>query len=353
MKRWLYWLSWAAALGLVVFAGFLGWSRIHPRGVFAAGNSLEPRPTATQASAPALPSVMPALAASSSANGLHRRAMLKTEIPQRPRYEAVEYTVKPGDSVFGIAAEFGVEPETVLWANYDVLQDDPHSLSPGMVLRIPPVDGVYYHWQEGDTLESVADSFDADVEDILNWTGNRFDLTDPQVEPDSWVMIPGGQREFQQWIVPVPARGSAGVSTGLYGGGGCAGASDGLYGSGAFIWPTSNHTLSGNDYWSGHLAIDIGVGIGEPIVAADSGVVVFAGWAAGGYGYTVAIDHGNGYQTLYAHNSSINVSCGQSVRQGQLIALGGSSGNSTGPHLHFEVRLNGGFVSPWYVLPAP
>ena len=80
---------------------------------------------------------------------------------------------------------------------------------------------------------------------------------------------------------------------------------------------------------------------------------MFAGWSTGGYGYVVAIDHGNGYQTLYAHLNSVNVYCGQSVYLGQLIAAGGSTGHSTGPHLHFEIRYQGGFVNPWYVLPAP
>ena len=118
-------------------------------------------------------------------------------------------------------------------------------------------------------------------------------------------MIPGGRREFQQWIIPVQPRGAAGVSSGVYGGGVCSGGYEGLYGTGSFIWPTINHYISGNDYWSGHLAIDIGSSLGEPISAADSGVVVFAGWATGGYGNTVAIDHGNGYQTLYAHLDSV------------------------------------------------
>ena len=114
-----------------------------------------------------------------------------------------------------------------------------------------------------------------------------------------------------------------------------------------------NHTLSGNDYWSGHLAIDIGAGEGAAIYAADSGVVVFSGPAAGGYGNMIMIDHGNGYQTLYAHLSQVIAGCGRSVQQGQTIGIAGSTGKSTGPHLHFEVRYLGGFVSPWYVLPAP
>lgn len=139
----------------------------------------------------------------------------------------------------------------------------------------------------------------------------------------------------------------------MYGAGACPGGYEGVYGTGSFIWPAINRTISGNDYWSGHLALDIGAALGEPISAADSGVVVFAGWSTGGYGYAVAIDHGNGYQTLYAHLSKVNVSCGQSVSQGQTIGLAGSTGNSTGAHLHFEIRYQGGFVNPWYVLPAP
>ena len=81
--------------------------------------------------------------------------------------------------------------------------------------------------------------------------------------------------------------------------------------------------------------------------------MVFAGSAFGGYGNMVVIDHGNGYQSLYAHLSSVGVSCGQSVLQGQYIASAGNSGYSTGPHLHFEIRYLGGFINPWYVLPAP
>jgi murein DD-endopeptidase MepM/ murein hydrolase activator NlpD len=139
----------------------------------------------------------------------------------------------------------------------------------------------------------------------------------------------------------------------VLGAGACAGPFEGAYGTGAFIWPAGNHYLSGNDFWSGHLAIDIAAGMGASVYAADSGVVVFAGPAFGGYGNMVMIDHGNGYQTLYAHMSSVGTSCGSSVYQGQYIGLSGSTGNSTGPHLHFEVRYLGGFVNPWFVLPAP
>jgi len=274
-------------------------------------------------------------------------------IPNRPREEVLSYTVDFGDSVFGVAKKFGVKPETVLWANYDLLNDNPDLLMPGMALNIPPVDGVYYQWQDGDTLEAVAARFEVQVEDILNWPGNQIDLVNPEITPGTWIMIPGGRREFRQWLVPTIPRGAAGVSKAVYGPGACEGGYEGAFGSGAFIYPTTNHTLSGNDYWSGHLGLDLAAASGARVSAADSGVVVFAGWSYGGYGYMVMIDHGNGYQTVYAHLSQVKVGCGQSVSQGQMIGLAGSTGNSTGPHLHFEVRYLGGFINPWYVLPAP
>lgn len=286
-------------------------------------------------------------------DAIPRRVVVYTDIPQRPKLEVEDYRVMSGDSVFSIALSNDLTPETVLWSNYDVLKDNPHSIAVGMELKIPPTNGIYYQWQEGDTIEKIAAEFRSDPREILYWPGNRFDLTNPVVNPGSWIMIPGGQREFQQWIIPVIPRGAAGVSAGIYGSGACTGGYEGIYGTGGFIWPAVNHYISGNDYWSGHLAIDIAAAPGERISAADSGVTVFVGWATGGYGNTVAIDHGNGYQTLYAHLSGVAVGCGQSVTQGQTIGYGGSTGNSTGPHLHFEIRYQGGFVNPWYVLPAP
>jgi LysM repeat protein len=282
---------------------------------------------------------------------IFRRTNIHTNIPTRSRTNVLEYSVTTGDSVFGIAKSFNVHPETILWANYDQLNDSPDMLNPGMTLNVPPVDGVYYQWQEGDTFESVAAKFEASVQDILGWEGNNFDLTNPQVAPEQWIMVPNGHREFRQWVVPTIARAHSGVSKSVLGPGACEGDYSGAYGSGGFAWPSSQHTLSGNDYWSGHLGIDIAGSLGDGVFAADSGVVVFAGWANGGYGNMVMIDHGNGYQTLYAHLSSVSTACGQSVGTGSYIGAIGSTGNSTGPHLHFEVRYLGGFISPWYVLP--
>jgi murein DD-endopeptidase MepM/ murein hydrolase activator NlpD len=282
---------------------------------------------------------------------ISRWADLYTLSPQRSRVEVLRYTVQPGDAIFGIARKFDLEPETILWGNYDVLNDDPHMLEVGQELNILPVDGTYYQWKAGDSLEAVAASFEVDKEAIIDWPGNEIDFMDPVIEPGTWLIVPDGRRELRRWLVPTIARGQAGVGTAL-GPGGCTGDySDGIVGTGGFIWPAANHYISGNDYWSGHLAIDIAAGYGAPIWAADSGVAVFAGWSTVGYGYMVMIDHGNGWQTLYAHLSQVDAVCGQNLIQGQLIGLAGSTGNSTGPHLHFETRYEGGFVNPWYVLP--
>jgi murein DD-endopeptidase MepM/ murein hydrolase activator NlpD len=289
----------------------------------------------------------------SKTENILRRAIYDTDIPVRQKGVVESYTVLQGDSLFGIAEENNISPETLLWANFSVLNDNPDEIVPGMVLSVPPVNGVYYQWQEGDTFDTVASNFETAPEKIVNWFGNNLDIVNPSVDPGNWIMVVDGQREFKQWVIPIVARGSAGVSSTAYGPGGCVGPFDGAYGTGSFAWPSSIHTLVGNDFWSGHLALDIATGEGLSILAADSGVVVFAGWANGGYGNTVMIDHGNGYATLYAHMAYVSIGCNASVAKGQSVGGGGSSGNSTGPHLHFEVRLWGGFINPWFVLPAP
>jgi hypothetical protein len=346
--------TWMLALSLVLMAAYIGW---HAQNIQANPNqtSLTPTPQTNLLTSPVnlgsamLPGFMELL----PQEGIFRRTALHTNIPSRARTSVIEYTVTGGDSVFGIAKSFNLHPETILWANYDLLNDSPDMLNPGMKLFVPPVDGVYYQWKTGDTLESVAAKFDAKVQDILNWEGNNFDLTNPTVSPDSYIMVPNGHREFKQWLVPTIARAHSGVSKSVLGPGACEGDYSGAYGSGAFAWPTASHILSGNDYWSGHLGIDIAGNLGDGIFAADAGVVVFAGWANGGYGNMVMIDHGNGYQTVYGHMSVVAATCGQSVYTGSYIGAVGSTGNSTGPHLHFEVRYMGGFIDPWYVLPPP
>jgi murein DD-endopeptidase MepM/ murein hydrolase activator NlpD len=358
--------SWIIALILVGFALYLGWRLASNQPLLLSAlpsvftNRADSSKTMSNSSDHESPSkqaefgeAMPDFIPSRMVASIFRRSDLHTAIPNRPDEKVRSYTVTKGDSVFDIAARFKIKPETVLWANYEQLNDNPDMISVGMPLLVPPTNGVLYKWQDGDTVEGVAGKFEAKPENILAWSGNNIDLVEPKIEPGALIFVPGGQREFRQWLIPTIPRGNAGVSPELYGGGACSGNFSGAYGSGAFIWPAANHILSGNDYWSGHLGIDIAAGEGAQIYAADSGVVVFAGWANGGYGNMVMIDHGNGYQTVYAHLSNVAIGCGRSVNQGAIIGYAGSTGNSTGAHLHFEVRYQGGFVSPWYVLPAP
>ena len=129
---------------------------------------------------------------------------------------------------------------------------------------------------------------------------------------------------------------------------------EGVEGTGTFIWPSQYQALSGGDFKIGHPGFDLSAPSGSPVYAADTGVVIFAGWTGGvGYGNAVLIDHGNGYQTLYAHLSQVSIHCGAKVDQGKLIGLSGNTGNSTGAHLHFEVRVPGGYINPLNVLPTP
>lgn len=316
-----------------------------------------PTPPPTQSSTTSPSSIPPASGTEATLPGYEmgvkvdavaRAADLHTIIPSRPRVTGTRYKVEKGDSVFSIANKYKLKPETVLWANYDLLNDNPNMLSIDQNLLIPPTDGVYYKWQKGDTLDKIAGQFKATTDEILTYVGNKIDLTNPEIKVGTYVMIPGGWREFKQWLVPTIWRPNSGASRNING---CVLEAGGAYGTGFFTWPTGNRFLSGNDYWSGHLGIDIAAAEGTPLYAADSGQVVYASAIGGGYGNMIMIDHGNGYHTLYAHLSSILVKCGQSVSKGSVIGYTGNTGNSTGPHLHFEVRYNGGYINPWYVLP--
>lgn len=349
-QRWHLWLSWVLTVALVaILVSVLYWQPIlaqelaERNGEGGAAIEFETVDVSVDALAN-----MPYFVAEQESTYLVRVPETRTIAPTRPRSQPIEYEVLAGDAVFSIAQKFNISPETLLWSNFGVLRDDPHSLNIGQILRIPPTNGILYEWKEGDTLEGVAHSFKASADDILNWAGNNLDLTDPEIEPGELVMVPGGRREFQQWVVPTYAVGRSGTASLP---GGCEISAPFVYGGGWFSWPTDNRFLSGNDYWSGHLAIDIAAATGAPIYAADAGVVVYAGWHPNGYGNVVMIDHMNGYHTVYAHLSSINVRCGANVIQGNVIGRAGSTGNSTGPHLHFEVRYLGGFINPWTVLP--
>lgn len=316
-------------------------------------NALQTGPTAPVAQIGDAPPL-----SETSFGGIPRLAQVHTIIPSRPRQEVTNYTVLEGDTIFGIAEKFGLKPETVLWGNYSVLQDNPHALQPGQELIILPSDGVYWEWSQGNTLTGFATYFGADPNDIVNAPTNNLDpatidLANPNIPDGTWLFVPNGRREFISWSAPLGVTRENPASARVLGPGACDAISGGAVGFGTFVWPANNHTLSGFDYApnANHWGIDIAGNDGEGAYATDAGVVVYAGWNNYGYGNMIMVDHGNNFQSLYAHLSGISVLCGQSVGQGDLIGAIGNTGRSSGSHLHFEIRAISSWVNPWDVLP--
>ena len=278
-------------------------------------------------------------------DGISRQADLHTILPTRPRFQMTTYVVQQGDSLFVIAEKYGLKPQTLLWGNYDNLKDNPDSLRPGQTLNILPEDGVLHTWTAGEGLNSVAKYYGVTPEVIINFPGNNLDpktvgdFSKPNIAAGTKLIIPGGKREFLSWSAPRVTRKDPAAAK-LIGPGNCGVILSGPVGNGTFVWPTGGTHFISNPFSLdiNHPAIDLPGFVGSPIVAVDGGVVVYAGWNDYGYGNMIMIDHGNGWQSLYGHLSQINVHCGQGVSQGENIGLMGSTGNSTGPHLHLELR---------------
>jgi hypothetical protein len=276
---------------------------------------------------------------------LDRFTKIDTTLPDKPRYEIEKYTVVEGDTLFGIAEKYNLEPSTILWGNLYILGDDPHRLFPGLNLNILPQNGVLHVWSAGEGLNGVSRYYGVTPEDIINWPGNNLDAAEvgefaaPNIEPGTELFVPNGKRDFITWSAPRITRSNPAVAKNI-GPGACGVITDGAVGIGTFIWPAPQRFISGYDYSpaTNHFAIDIGGHLGDTLYASDNGVIVYSGWNDYGYGYMVVIDHGGGWQTLYAHMSAIYFGCGASVFQGDVIGLMGSTGNSSGPHLHFEMR---------------
>lgn len=322
-----------------------------------AGNSNQPTgPVVSESVAPVSASALenPVI------DGIARSAQIHTNIPSRPRNEITTYTVQEGDTVFGIAEKFGLDPQTILWGNYEILLDDPHSLRPGQELNILPVDGVYWQWLGGLSFGAWAEFYGVTAADIIEYPGNNIDAKsigdyeNANIPVETWLIIPNGKRDFVSWSAPLGVTRENPASARVLGAGACDPVSGGAVGYGYYVYPTNKHYLSGFDYSTktNHLGLDFAGNEGEGVYAADAGVIVYAGWNDYGYGNMIMIDHGNGFQSLYAHLSALNVGCGQSVGQGEGIGAVGSTGRSSGSHLHFEL-MAGMKVNPWDYLPPP
>jgi murein DD-endopeptidase MepM/ murein hydrolase activator NlpD len=283
-----------------------------------------------------------------------RQALPYTTIPERARAAVFTYTVQSGDTVFGIAEKFGLTPYTIYWANSETLEDNPHRLAVGMVLNILPVDGIYHIVSEGETIAGLAEEYGVEPGAVDNeW--NDLEKDQP-LAAGMKLVIPGGSRDFIAWQLPKTVTSNGGSTINQGRPGMCVGSYIGLPGRGWFDWPTGGRRISGWYFRDArnpaHGGLDIGLRTGDPVYAADGGVIIFAGWwGGGGYGNLIVIDHLNGYQTWYAHLNQVNVVCGQQVSAGDFIGLGGSTGWSSGPHLHLEIRLEGVPYDPLAFLP--
>ncbi len=300
------------------------------------------------------------LLADLSSIGIVRDTNIHTNIPERPRQDISTYIVQDGDTVSGIADKYGLQPKTIFAANYNILGDDPHNLRAGQKLTILPVDGVYWEWLGGIPFGQWAAYFKVKPEDIINYPANHLDVKaigDPanaNIKAGIFLVIPGGEYQYHTpGQIPLGISRTNPASAQVAGSGHCPAVTGGAVGTGSFVYPTDKHYLSGFDYSTktNHLGIDLAADMGANIYAADGGVVVYAGSNSFGYGNMVMIDHGTGFQTLYAHLSQIFVSCGNNVTKGQVIGAAGATGNASGPHLHFEVRTATAVIDPWDVLP--
>lgn len=237
--------------------------------------------------------------------------------PQTKSDQISLYTVRTGDNISTIAHMFGVSVNTIMWAN-DLQRA--RALKPGQVLIILPVSGTKHAVQKGDTLASIAKKYKGDMEEIM-----AFNDLEPGVslQAGQEIIIPDGEM-----TISAPVASSKRAIT----------AQGGLNISGYFQRPIAGGMRTQGIH--GYNGVDLASACGTPIYAAAAGTAIVAkayGWN-GGYGSYIVISHPNGTQTLYAHNSALMVTQGQYVAQGQLVGSMGSTGQSTGCHLHFEVR---------------
>ncbi len=262
----------------------------------------------------------------------------------RPRSDFVEYVAVQGDTINEIALRYNLQPESLAWCNDRSIV---LVLRPGDVLQIPPVDGACHTvlGTREETVRSIAEQYN--VENVFDIIDSQYNPTLGDVEPDALlpgglrIFIPGGEGEPITWN---PGRDlqtdASGNVVGVNFAPGQSGSCGTVTPGGGAFWtnPLPNGTWV-RGFYAGHTGIDLSASTGTPILAANSGNVLFSGWSNWGYGYTVVLEHGPTISTLYGHMmDQPPVSCGQFVTAGTVIGYVGSTGNSSGPHLHFEIR---------------
>jgi hypothetical protein len=239
------------------------------------------------------------------------------------RTRVLNYTVQEGETLWSIAYQFELDLDTLRWSN-PALERNPDLLPVGTELIILPVPGVYHIVTAEDTLESIAARYGVAETDIGSYTPNG--LYPPyKLKVGRGLIVPFGRKGGN---LPQP---EVAVASPL-------------------AWPVAG-TVTGS-FEPDHLALDIGAPYGSTVYAAAAGTVRYAGWGEAGLGYTIVIDHGEGLESLYLHLKGVLVEAGADVVRGDAVGEVGSTGHSSGPHLHFEVRRYGRLVNPQEYLPS-
>lgn len=246
------------------------------------------------------------------------------------------YTVVDGDTIAGIASTYSISANTILSANGLGSTD---TIKSGDHLTILPITGILYTVKSGDTVLSIADTYKAKADEIVSANGLQ---DSSKIALGQKLIIPNGDAP----VVEAPQIVSQNTQTARDPGNEPTPApqQEQVHSSNGFGWPTISHHIS-QYFKGGHTGIDIDNRSMPPVFAAQEGTVEFAGWL-GAYGNLIIINHGNGLTTYYAHLTKFYVAKGATVQKGDAIAKMGSTGNSTGPHVHFEVRRFGVPINP-------
>lgn len=255
-----------------------------------------------------------------------------TVISEKPRDKTVKYEVGAGETISEIAQSFGVSENTILWENN---LTSTSTIKAGDKLDILPVSGVSHKVAGGDTIYSIAKKYQANAQAIIDFPFNDIG-DDFQLKTGQLLIVPDGAPPAKPKPVPTQYLARENIPTPDLG-------------SGQFAWPAAG-SLAQYFSWY-HPGVDISNLAGGPILASDAGTVTVAGWPDNfGFGNRVIIDHGNGFTTLYGHMSAIYVSPGQKVSKGDVIGAMGSTGRSTGVHVHLEIRKDGTALNPLSLL---
>lgn len=269
----------------------------------------------------------------------------KTFVGQKPVHDLQTYVVERGDAPANIADRFGITTATILGGNPQ-LSNEASALQTGVTLIILPLDGVLHNVRRGDTLESISAEYGIPIADIIAYEPNNLEFPYRLYE-DTQIMVPGAIPDAGFVWNPPSLASIRGNNSADIGGGN---ANFAVRGTGFHQWPIAARNIS-QGFWYGHQAIDVIASIGTPVIASDRGTVTWASWNVYCYGNLVVINHGNGYETFYAHLDSVAVFPGQVVEKGQYIGASGNTGCSSGPHLHYEIRYNTVRDNPFNYLP--